>query len=291
MILIGSEVNAPVAEYCGLFDEIIVKPEGQLFSWICILWNLRHKKICVTFDLNHSVTPHTLFACLVINSKHVATPHKDGRWGVQGEELELFDLMPARHPDGYARPIAEIYLDIAKLLKCSVETAFPYPISSSKCEREPKKLIILNHRGNRASMQLSDNHVLNIARLIKTIRPSYKIRMMPVRSDYERMKRLMKNESNVRVMPPSQTILPVVEAIRFAALVITPDTALVHIASAFSKPLIAVYANEPALFEQWKPLNKAPTVTLFATSNKGLEGYDFQELAEATTEMTSTLPI
>ena len=75
-----------------------------------------------------------------------------------------------------------------------------------------------------------------------------------------------------------------------AALIVTPDTALVHIAAAFSKPLIAVYANEPALFSQWRPLNAAPTVTLFSSKNNSLEGYDFHELSEAVAEMVNMLP-
>ena len=130
-------------------------------------------------------------------------------------------------------------------------------------------------------MRLHDDDLIEIVKTIGTIQPSYKVKMFPEGDEHKRIKRLMKDQSNVDVMPPTATIIPVIEAIAGAALIITPDTALTHIASAFSKPLIAVYANELALFAQWKPLNAAPTVTIFSANNKTLEGYDSNQLFRA----------
>ena len=289
MILIGSQSNAPVAEYCELFDEIIVKPQGRLSKWISILWDLRLRKVTITFDLNHSVTTHTLLACLVINSKHVATPYKDGRWGVRGTELELFDLMPPRHKKGYSRPMAELYLDLARLLGCDTDSALPYPLKPNLKANKAEKTIILNHSGSRPSMRLHDDDLIKIVKAIGKIQPSYKVKMFPEGDENKRIKRLMKDQSNVDIISPTATIIPVIEAIAVAALIITPDTALTHIASAFSKPLIAVYTNEQALFAQWKPLNTAPTITIFSANDKTLDNYDVNKLLKAVKEQTQNL--
>ena len=289
MILVGSQANAPVAEYCKLFDEIIVKPQGQLFKWISILWNLRLRQVTITFDLNHSVTTHTLLACLAINSKHAATPYKDGRWGVRGIELELFDLMPPRHEKGYSRPMAELYLDLARLLGCDTDTALPYPLKPNLKTNTSEQTIILNHSGSRTTMRLHDDDLIKIVKMISKIQPSYRVKMFPEDKENKRIKHLMKDQSNVDVMPPTATIIPVIEAIAVATLVITPDTALTHIASAFSKPLIAVYTNEQALFAQWKPLNTAPTITIFSANDKTLDNYDFNQLLKAVKEQTQNL--
>lgn len=289
MILIGSEANAPVGDYCELFDEVIVRKRSELRSWIATLWTLRTRNVSVVFDLNHSVTPHTLFACLAVNPPHVATPYKDGRWGVPGEHLQLFDLMPDRHPNGYDRPISHTYLDIAKELGCSIDPALPYPLCPNLSLGNTENTIILNHRGSRSSIRLVDAHLLEISKIIKNSLPSYKIKLVPERSDYDHIANLTKNLSNVEVMSPNPTIIPVIEAIKTSALVITPDTSLVHIAAAFSKPLIAVYPNTPELFKQWRPLNAAPTVTLFAASHNSLEGYSFEALANAISALTKGL--
>lgn len=290
MILIGSQTNAPVAEYCELFDEIIIKPRGRLFKWISVLWDLRLRKVTITFDLNHSVTRHTLLACLAINPKHVATPYKDGRWGVRGTELELFDIMPPRHHDGYARPMAELYLDIARFLGCKTDNSLPYPLSPRVNYVDKNRTIILNHRGSRSCMRLRDEHLVEMVKIIHGVEPSYKITMFPEFSEHERIQNLMSDQPNVDVIEPSSTIIPVVEAISRASLVITPDTALTHIAAAFSKPLIAVYANEPTLFKQWRPLNSAPTTTIFSASSKSLDGYNFNQLSQAIREFLKSRP-
>lgn len=291
LILIGSEVNAPVAEYCKLFDEIVVKPTGRWLAWMQILWKLRRRKVTVVFDLNHAVTPHTILACLAINPKHAATPFKEGRWGIQGHEIQLFDLMPAQHRDGYARPLAETYLDIARLLNCDTTHALPYPLTATEIAVDSEKLILLNHTGSRSSMSLKPDILLEIAAVIFKTNPSYKILMAPERPDYDYLCQLMKNQPNVRVLSPTPTIIPIMEIVRRVAMVVTPDTALVHIASAFSKPLVAVYANEPALYDQWRPLNPAPTATIFSTCNKSLEGLNKNQLLQAIAKQLALLPL
>lgn len=140
-------------------------------------------------------------------------------------------------------------------------------------------------------MRLHDDDLIKIVKMIGKIQPSYRVKMFPEAAENKRVKHLMKDQSNVDVIPPTATIIPVIEAIEVAALIITPDTALTHIASAFSKPLIAVYANEAALFDQWRPLNTAPTVTIFSANSKTLEGYDFHNLSQAIKDLAKNLPV
>jgi len=288
LTIIASESNAPVAEYSGLFSSIEIR-NTNVVAWIYQLWSMR-KRFDVVVDLNHSVAPHAIFAILVLNPKHVASPFKEGRWGVKGSELRRFNIMPRVSPKALHRPISEIYLDIARLLSCDPVNTTPYPLDPNFLEHQTNRTIILNHRSSRPNMRLPDDHLLEIVRSIKRIRPSYSILMFPENTDFYIIKKLMKDQTNVEVMQPTPTIVPVIEAIKVAALVITPDTALVHIASAFSKPLIAVYANEPTLFTQWKPLNAAPTITIFSAHNKSLEGYDSQYLSLAVKELAEKLP-
>ena len=288
LTIIASESNAPVAKYSGLFSSVEIR-KTSVFAWIYQLWSMRNR-FDVVVDLNHSVAPHAILAILILDPKHVASPLKDGRWGVKGSELRRFDIMPKASPAALNRPMSEIYLDIARELGCTSLDKRPYPLDPNFVAHQTNRTIILNHRGSRPSMRLDDGNLLKIAQLIKQLRPSYRVIMHPEKVDFCNIKRLMNNQTNVEVMKPTPTIIPVIEAVKVAALVITPDTALVHIASAFSKPLIAVYANEPTLFTQWRPLNAAPTVTIFSAHNKSLEGYDFRYLSLTIKELMKKLP-
>lgn len=53
----------------------------------------------------------------------------------------------------------------------------------------------------------------------------------------------------------SRNIKDVVSLVKASFLVISPDTSIVHVASAFDKPLIALYNHNPKIFEKFKPLS------------------------------------
>ncbi len=54
---------------------------------------------------------------------------------------------------------------------------------------------------------------------------------------------------------PTQSIVDVFSVVNRAALVITPDTSIVHIASAFDKPLFALYVNLREFYSKFYPLS------------------------------------
>ena len=113
LTVITSQSNDCIAKLSPFIDETIIKPQS-FFSWLLILNRIRKRKNLLVVDLNHSLATHTLLATIFIRPSHATSPYKDGRWGVKGTELEIFDLMPPEHPQKYNRPISMIYLDIAQ---------------------------------------------------------------------------------------------------------------------------------------------------------------------------------
>lgn len=63
------------------------------------------------------------------------------------------------------------------------------------------------------------------------------------------------------------TIFHSIELIRHCDQLISTDTATVHIASGFNKPMIAIYKNDPIAFIHWQPMSTAPTEILFYQEN------------------------
>jgi len=53
---------------------------------------------------------------------------------------------------------------------------------------------------------------------------------------------------------PQKNILDIASLIKTSDLLITPDTSLVHVASAFNKKVIGVYTN-PQAIKNWGPLS------------------------------------
>ena len=285
LALIASQSNAPVARQSRLFSDIYVKPTNTI-KWIALLRALRGR-FDVVVDLNHAVAPHAIFAILTINPKHVASPYKTGRWGVSGSELGLFNIMP--NISNLKRPMAEIYLDIARELNCDTRGCLPYPLWG-ETEYHPKNpLVLLNHEGSGSRKRIDDNDLLDIARMAFAINPRIQIIATPVRSAYLQISELFKTSPNVEVLPPSDTILEVMKLARVASLIITPDTSLVHIACAFSRPLVAVYASHAEFYAQWRPINTAETCVIFSNHPIRLDHYPSQKLIDACHEMLTKI--
>lgn len=72
--------------------------------------------------------------------------------------------------------------------------------------------------------------------------------------DYS-LAREIKNSSNTAILYQSDSIEKVVAIIRCAKLVVTPDTSIVHIASAFNIPIIALYSSIEWNVNKFHPLS------------------------------------
>lgn len=186
----------------------------------------------------------------------------------------MFDLMPAQHKLKYARPISETYLDIARLLDCPTVNCLPYPL-----RRYPKpswlldKYIVVNPTGSRSSMRISDDHLRNIADYIVKLNPSMRILIPAMFEDYDHLASLLHDIPNLTVLIPTSSVLPLLPIIQYAELVVSPDTALVHIACAFETPLIATYPSETALFHQWQPYCGTSSSIVRSLEPDSLAGY------------------
>ena len=288
--VVASGVNACIAQDSSFIDQTVLKPKG-LLKWITCLLLIRSEKPDLAIDLNHAVTPHTIFAIRIIRPKHVASPFKDGRWGVPGSDLKLFDLMPVQHPQKYRRPIAETYLDIARLIGCSTKDCLPYPLPHYETSNPPdNSYVLLNPCGSRETMRIPDSYLLEIARFLAHESPSWKIIVPSMADNWNSLLSLFCNTSNVNVLDPSPTVRPLLPLIQFANLVITPDTALVHIACAYKTPLVAIYTSQQELFEQWKPLNNDNARVIRSAKDKSLDGFSVTELLQNISELARLLP-
>lgn len=87
---------------------------------------------------------------------------------------------------------------------------------------------------------------------------------------------LAKAYTNVFVYEKTKTIFHSISLIKYANLVISPDTSIIHIASAFEKPLIAFYSQDEENFVNWHPNNKAETHIL--RFHKSVNELDFTQI-------------
>ncbi len=75
----------------------------------------------------------------------------------------------------------------------------------------------------------------------------------------------------------TNTILDVAALINQLDFIITPDTSIVHIASAFNKPIVTIHENNQDSYQLFSPVSTI-SKTVFSNSIKSLEGYSLDLL-------------
>ena len=199
--------------------------------------------------------------------------------------------MPKQHPKKYCRPISETYLDIAKIIGCPTKNSLPYPLPHYESKnKHTRPYVVLNPSGSRKTMRIGDDCLLRIARFLSHETPNWRIIVPAMHENWAALQSLFSNISNVTVLDPSPTVRPLLPLIQLANLVITPDTALVHIACAYKTPLVAIYTSEQELFEQWRPLDNKNARVIRSAQEKSLDGFSVTELLRAISELSRVKP-
>jgi ADP-heptose:LPS heptosyltransferase len=87
----------------------------------------------------------------------------------------------------------------------------------------------------------------------------------------------------------SRNFTDVISLVKFADIVISPDTSLVHVASAFNKPIIALFQNDETNICKFRPLTSIHKVVTHPHANALIPVIATQLVLEAYKEITGIL--
>jgi ADP-heptose:LPS heptosyltransferase len=286
-----SKINAPIlANNRSVAETILYRPTFLYLLTLCLK---RRGEFDLVIDLNHSVIWHDLILIRLLKPKFAASVFKRGRYGVAGRSLGLYALMSSTPIDEPLRPISHFYLELAQaLLGRPIHSDMTYNLTTTQGGLEDllafygidrrDRIVLVNAHGGRKSMALNYSDILTVTNRVLENADRVVVIWLSTKethaalSDYF-LKVAARSSNKVLLWQPDDTIQSLIALIAGASLLITPDTSLVHIASAFQVPTVAVYANERALFGQWAPRG-GHFSHMFSGDPKSLEGYDPSEL-------------
>ena len=82
----------------------------------------------------------------------------------------------------------------------------------------------------------------------------------------------------------TKTILDVAALIEQLDLIISPDTSIVHVASALDKPIVSIHENNKYSFRSWSP-SSTQTKTVFSPKENSIDGFDVERVIEFSNEL------
>jgi len=283
--VLASKVNEGVLINNPYVDNIITNHKNNFFSDLPLLLKLRQQKFDVCVEFDHSVLPHAIIRLKIINPKKVISLKKDGRYGVNGNELSLYDIYTKKSKQGHFR---DIWLGLLK----------PFDIKPKSNDYD---LFITNELKNQAEnfiKQYSSKFLvgINLEGAVK----GKKIRFSEL---YQICQGLYKQDNNIQIVIltapnnfhkvgnkvkkmaldyvemsyKTDKILAVAAIISQLDLIITPDTSIVHIASTFNKPIVTIHENNHDSYRLFAPTSKLHR-TVFSKSKDNLNGFSLHLL-------------
>ena len=294
--VLASEENKDVIRYNPYIDKIYTNYKNSILKDLPTLLKLRRKSFDVCFELEHSVIPHAIFRLKIVNPKKIISIHKDGRYGVKGSELQLYDYFTKKDKKSH---FGKIWLDTLIFFGIT-PSSDKYDFFLSNTERDRAKSFVfsmgdkikigINIEGSFPEKSIQKKELEQICRGLYGNYSNIKIVIL-ASPDTISKKEKMITELGLDFVIPSyttETIIDVAALVEQLDLIITPDTSIVHIASSFDKPVVSIHENNEDSFRLWSP-SSTHSKTIFATSRYGLVDYSVSDIVKSAVDILQSI--
>jgi ADP-heptose:LPS heptosyltransferase len=283
--VLASKINQGVLLNNPYVDKVITNHKNHFFFDLPSLLRLRRKKFDVCFEFDHSVIPHAIIRLKVIKPKKVISIKKEGRYGVSGDELLMYDIYTEKLKKRHFR---DIWLGVLKPFNINSKSN-NYDLfldNQHKVEAQnfikqysSRFLIGINLEGAVSGKKITINQLCEICEGFYKFDNNIQIIVLSAPNNFQVLSQKVKKMAlhYVEISYRTNNILSAAALIKELDLIITPDTSIVHIASAFNKPIVSIHENNKYSYELFAPTSKLSR-TVFSNSKNSLDGFSIDLL-------------
>tara|TARA_B110000967_G_C18857217_1_gene547937 strand:- start:11 stop:1099 length:1089 start_codon:yes stop_codon:yes gene_type:complete len=283
--VLASKTNHFVLDENPYVDNIYLNHKNRFFNDLKTLFVLRKKKFDVCIEFDHSVIPHAILRLKIINPKIVISVSKRGRYGLKGSELKLYDFYTKKKKKSHFRDIWLETLSPFGIKPKSNHYDFFYNNFQEQEAKlftssfDDKFLIGINLQGAVNGKKIAFVDLEEICLQLYEAHNDIQIIILSEPNNSQSItKNIVKMGLNYVVSSyKTDKITDVAALIDKLDLVITPDTSIAHIASAFDKPVVTIHENNKDSYDLFAPTSKLNR-TVFSKSKNSLSGFSMKLL-------------
>jgi len=283
--VLASKVNEEVLINNPYVDQIVTNHKNNFFSDLPSLLKLRQQKFDVCVEFDHSVVPHAIIRLKIINPKKVVSIKKDGRYGVNGNELSLYDIYIEKPKHEHSR---DIWLGVLRPFNVNPKSNEYDLFVNDQCKIQAqnfvnqytsKFLVGINLEAAITRKKIRFSELYQICEELHKKDKNIQIIILSAPSSFQEISQKVKKMrlNYVEMSYKTNQILAVAAIISQLDLIITPDTSIVHIASAFNKPIVTIHENNQNSYQLFAPTSSLNR-TVFSKSKDGLNGVSLELL-------------
>jgi len=293
--VLASEKNKNVLLNNPYVDEIITNHKHNFFKDLKKLIKLRRFNYDVCIEFDHSVIPHCILRLLIIKPKFIISVAKDGRYGVSGSRLELYDLYTPRNN----------YMHYREICLATLKPFFIQP-NSLKYDLFLSKEVIT--RAENFLLRLKDSFLVGIniygavpgkfidkdsfLKICNELNSKHKDIHFILLYEPNRLSEVEKyidlSIDNITLSYETSTIHDVAAIIKNIDLIITPDTSISHVASVFNKPIVTIHENNKLSHKLFAPVSDDRKV-VFSPRKNSLVGFNVARVVEYANELINKI--
>ena len=294
--VLASKINQEVLINNPYVNHIVTNHKNHFFLDLLSLLILRKKKFDVCIEFDHSVVPHAIIRLRVINPKKVISIKKDGRYGVDGKELSLYDIYAKKPKNGHFR---DIWLGVLKPFNITPKSNEYDLFVNDQLRNQAKNftkqyysnfLVGINLEGSVKGKKIKFPELLKICKGLNKLDTNIQIIILSAPNNFhETSLNVQKMALNfVEMSYMTNKILSVAALISQLDLIITPDTSIVHIASAFNKPIVTIHEDNRDSYELFAPTSNLSR-TVFSKSKNNLDDFSLNALLSDCSELINLI--
>lgn len=274
--VLASPLNASVIEKDPLVRHVFIFDVHRLGDYWRLLRYLRGERFDIVVDsmvFAQSLT--TMLLMLTSRAPHRAGVRKPGKPNVY--------TMVAEPADANAHHIEHL-AQLATLFGVSARDALQLEIVLTESERlkalsywdaGAQRRLLINISAGRAFRQWPDSHFIAVARHLHARCPDARVMILHGPAERDRAQAIADASGAVRAHTPG--VREALAMVSTADFIFTPDTSIVHAASAFRIPTVAMFTGDKAV--QWGLFGNAGEVVI--SPGETLASLPLQQVLEA----------
>ena len=286
--VLASKTNQSVLTNNPYIENVYVNHKNNFLSDLKTLLILRKKNFDACIEFDHSVVPHAIIRLKIINPKIVISVSKKGRYGVNGDELKLYDYFTEKSKDAHFR---DIWLETLKPFGIKPKSNH-YDLFCTDAQKQvaynfiskfhDKFLIGINLEGAVKGKKIEFKDLEEICRRLFYVHNNVQVIILSAPNNFKRVGEMIRKMDLDYVVQSfkTNTILDLAALIDNLDLIISPDTSVIHIASTYNKPIVSIHENNKDSFRLWSPTSTLSR-TIFASSSYGLENYSVDDIVDS----------
>lgn len=248
----ASSVNNDIIRDCPHVDRTFLWDHGSLWHNLGVIAGLRRQRYDLILSMSLRFSPSYQFYLKLLGGRHLHGP-QIAKYGTTTGNLGMYDHTVDYPAD---RHILQTYFDTLGAYKPE-KIDYRYELYNvdayagkalafvAGLEDRYAGLVCFNYQGSCARRTLSKEDAEALCRQLADRYPDYAIVVIHPPGDRERAAALVagSNRENVVLSFATTHVLELAALVRECDLVVSPDTAVIHIASVYNKKVLGFYVN------------------------------------------------